>query len=169
MKVFKYIALILMTAQMVMAKDTMKNHSFLSQTKQVSDNVWIGGQPTKQDFKQLDVGAIDAVINTRTASEMAQLNFNEFELATELGLNYDLIEVGKGHPYSPIKLAEFNTLMQSKSGQKILLHCRSGNRATQLYTAWLIKYQGQSETQALESIGSSETQLNDAVKTLLGL
>ncbi len=162
------IMMMLLSTQLVVAKDVIDNQTYLSQTKQVSDNVWIGGQPTEQDFKQLNVDSIDAVINTRTATEVEQLNFNESKLTSELGLTYDLLEVGKGHPYSPAKLAEFNTLMQSKSDQNILLHCRSGNRATQLYTAWLIKYQGQSEKQALEAIGSSEKQLNEAVKTLLG-
>ncbi len=142
--------------------------SFLAKTLKVDDQVWIGGQPNKQDFSELAADGITAVINTRSAIEMKRLSFIEVEQAAKNNMTYDLLEIGYGHPYSPVKLDEFNNLMEAHKGKNILLHCRSGNRATQLYTAWLIKYQDKTVPEALKIIGSEETEINHAVKVLLG-
>ena len=162
----KYSILILMmVAQIVMAEEQV---SYLNKAQQVADNVWIGPQPSEQDFNELAAEEIGAVVNTRTEAEMKGLEYSEVEQASKFNMTYDLLEIGTGHAYSPAKLTEFNDLMTANAGKKMLLHCRSGNRAKQLYTAWLIKYQDKSTAEALQAIGSDETELNDSVKTLLG-
>ena len=163
----KYSVLILMmVTQIVMAEEPS---SYLNKAKQVGDNVWIGPQPTEQDFSELAADEIGAVINSRTMTEIQQLDFNEIEQASKYNMTYDLLEVGEGHAYSPAKLIAFNDLMAANAGKNMLLHCKSGNRSTQLYTAWLIKYQDKSVAEALKSVGSDETELNDSVKNLLGI
>ncbi len=166
---YKYVmvAFLLITYN-ALAQDQNKATSYLSKATQVNDNIWIGPQPTEQDFNELAAEEIGAVVNTRTAAEMEQLDFNEVEQASKFNMTYDLLEVGKGHAYSPAKLDEFNALMTANAGKKMVLHCRSGNRATQLYTAWLIKHQGKTETEALKTVGSDAGELNDSVKALLG-
>ncbi len=141
--------------------------SYLNKAKKVGDNVWIGAQPTEQDFNEFAAEEVGAVINTRTEAEMKQVEFSEVAQASQFNMTYDLLEIGTGHAYSPAKLAEFNDLMTASAGKKMVLHCRSGNRATQLYTAWLIKYQNQSPEEALKAVGSDESELNDSVKALL--
>lgn len=176
----KYITMMLMTTQVVLAHEA--NHlnnetanemankpaSYMSKTKQVADNVWIGPQPTEQDFNALPAEEIGAVINNRTAAEVKSLDFNEIDLASQNGINYDLLEIGEGNAYSPVKLMAFNDLMTANADKNILLHCRSGHRSTQLYTAWLVKYQGKTAAEALKAVGSDEIELNDSVKALLG-
>jgi sulfide:quinone oxidoreductase len=167
-KMLKYIVMLLMVAQVSMAEDAIEQSGYLAKAKQVGEHVWIGPQPTKQDFDELAADEIGAVINNRTEAETKQLDFNETEQASKYNMTYDLLQIGEGHAYSPAKLTEFNALMTANAGKNVLLHCRSGNRSTQLYTAWLIKYQGKSEAEALEAVGSEETELNDSVNTLLG-
>ncbi len=164
----KYIVMLLLAAQFAVAQESQEQASYLAKAQQVGANVWIGDQPSAADFSELAAEEIGAVINTRTAAEVQQVDFNELEQASKFNMTYDLLEVGQGHPYSPAKLTEFNELMTAHAGKNLLLHCRSGNRATQLYTAWLIKYQDKTEAEALQAVGSKETALNDSVKTLLG-
>lgn len=163
----KYSVLILMmAAQVVMAEEQA---SYFDKAHKVADNIWIGPQPSEQDFSQFAVKEIGTIINTRTETEMKQLDYNEVDQASNFNMAYELLEIGTGHGYSPAKLNEFNDLMTANAGKNMLLHCRSGHRVTQLYTAWLIKYQDKSPAEALEAIGSDEAELNDSVKTLLGL
>lgn len=165
---YKFTAFILLFSSLIaLAQD--ENPSYLSKTTQVAENIWIGPQPSEQDFNELAAEEIGAIINTRTSTEMEKMDFNEIEQASKFNMTYDLLEIGKGHDYSPVKLESFNQLMVANSGKKMILHCRSGNRATQLYTAWLIKHKGKTEAEALKAVGSEGSELNDSVKTLLGL
>jgi uncharacterized protein (TIGR01244 family) len=164
MKKYLMLLLVLLTP-IAMAEE---QSSYLKQAKKVGENIWIGPQPTAQDFSEFAAEEIGAVVNTRTAAEMQQLDFNEVEQAAQYNMTYDLLEVGENHAYSPAKLEAFNGLMTANAGKQMVLHCRSGHRASQLYAAWLIKYQGQSTADALKAIQSDETELNDSIKTLLG-
>lgn len=169
LNLFKYaVVLTMILSQTAMADDSAESASYLSKAKQVADNVWIGPQPSEQDYNELAAEEIGAIINTRTASEMEQMQFNSVEKASAFNMTYDLLEIGKDHAYSPEKLASFNELMTANAGKKMVLHCRSGNRATQLFTAWLIKHQGKTEAEALKAVGSDSDELNDSVKALLG-
>jgi uncharacterized protein (TIGR01244 family) len=162
MKIFM---MLLMVSQFAMADDTT---SYLNQAKKVGEHVWIGPQPTQNDFNEFAAEEITAVINTRTQGEMTQLDFNEAEELQKIEIDYGLVEIGKGHDYSPEKLSEFNELMTAHAGEKMVLHCRSGHRASQLYAAWLVKYQGKSAAEAMKAIKSDETELTDSMKALLG-
>lgn len=162
---FIFLSLLLM-AHTVAAEDATS--SYLAGAKQVASNIWIGPQPSAADFNELAAEEVTAVVNTRTAPEMAQLGFDASAQAEQFKINYALIEIGQGHAYSPVQLAQFNEFMTTHSGQKMVLHCRSGHRASQLYAAWLIKHQNKSASEALQAIQSAETELNDDIKALLG-
>ena len=142
--------------------------TYLQEARQVGENIWIGPQPEASDFDEFAAEEVSLVLNTRTATEMDQLDFDQAEKAGAYDMSYQLLEIGEGHPYSPAKLATFNDILQAHEGQKMVLHCRSGNRASQLYAAWLIKYQNKTPAEALKAIQSDETELTDAMKTLLG-
>lgn len=161
-----YISVFLMVVSvLVMAEN---DGSYLSESKQVDANIWIGPQPSVNDINEFAAEEITVVINTRTQAEMEQLDFTESDELKKLDIAYGLVEIGQGHDYSPDKLAAFNELMTAHGGEKMVLHCRSGHRASQLYAAWLVKYQGKSEKEALQAIQSDESELSDSMKALLG-
>jgi len=165
--VLKYIVLLwVLNTQLVMAEDSTV--SYLSQAKQVGDQIWIGPQTTKQDLDELANNHVAVVINSRTQSEMDDLGFNENDQLKRRGMDYGMVEIGKGHDYSPEKLAAFNDLMIANSDKKMVLHCRSGHRSSQLYAAWLIKYQGKTEDEALKIIQSDDIELTASMQALLG-
>ena len=161
----KYLLAGLMFTQWVVAQESS---DYLKQAKQVDQHVWIGPQPQPADYAEFAGDDIVTVINTRTEEEMQDLDFDANALADKHGLHHNLIEVGAGHPYTPAKLAEFDALMKQHEGQKMVLHCRSGHRASQLYAAWLVKYQDNTPAEALQAIQSDEQELSDAMKALLG-
>lgn len=161
----KYLLAGLMITQWVVAKEPS---DYLKQAKQVSQHVWIGPQPQPADYAKFAGDDIVVVINTRTEEEMQDLDFDTAALADKHGMHHNLIEVGAGHPYTPAKLAEFAALMKQHEGQKMVLHCRSGHRASQLYAAWLVKHQNKTPAEALQAIQSDEQELSDAMKALLG-
>ena len=145
-----------------------KDGSYLSKSKQVDENIWIGPQPAKNDFNEFAAEEVTVVINTRTQAEMEQLGFNETDELKKFDIGYGLVEVGKGHDYSPSKLEAFNELMTAHAGKKMVLHCRSGHRASQLYAARLRKYQHKTEKEAKQDIPSVESELPYALKVLMG-
>ena len=166
LRIFVLISTMVVTG--VLADDHQNSSGYLTRAKQVSDNIWIGPQPEVDDFDEFAAEEVTVVVNTRTAEEMTQLDYQPDAQAEQFNMTYELIEIGQGHTYSPAQLAAFNALMTANAGEKMVLHCRSGHRASQLYAAWLIKHQNKSASEALQAIQSEETTLNDSIKALLG-
>lgn len=115
-------------------------------------NVFIGGQPKHNDFDELKASGITKIINMRTPSEIEKLDFFEDYVAKQAGIEYRLLPIGgKDHKYSPQKLEEFAQMFDATDG-KVLLHCGSGYRASQLWAAYLVKHKGKSPNEALELV-----------------
>jgi uncharacterized protein (TIGR01244 family) len=116
------------------------------------DNIYIGPQPQFIDFKTIKDAGFTKVINMRTPKEMKELKFYEDYLLEKADIDYDFIPIGgKDNKYSPAKLEEFARSLESADG-KVLLHCRSGHRASQLWAAYLVKYKGETPDQALAKV-----------------
>lgn len=116
------------------------------------ENLYIGHQPEYIDFATIKAAGFTKVINMRTPEEMKELRFYEDYLLKKAGIEYHLISIGgEDHSYSPAKLDEFAKSLDSAQG-KVLLHCRSGHRASQLWAAYLVKYKGKSIDEALAMV-----------------
>ena len=116
------------------------------------DNIFIGPQPEYADFDTIKSSGFTKVINMRTPDEMKELKFKEDYLLKKADISYHLIPIGgKEFSYSPAKLAEFAQALESNN-EKVLLHCRSGHRASQLWAAYLVKYKDKSPDEALAMV-----------------
>jgi len=116
------------------------------------NDIYIGPQPQYQDFATIKAAGFTKVINMRTVEEMKELKFYEDYLLEKAGITYTLIPIGgEDNPYSPEKLAEFAAAMQNNEG-KILLHCRSGHRASEMWASYLVKYKNKTPDEALEMV-----------------
>lgn len=116
------------------------------------ENIFIGPQPEYNDFALIKAAGFTKVINMRTPDEMTKLKFYEDYLLKKADIDYHLIPIGgKEFQYSPKKLEAFAKAMQTKGG-KVLLHCGSGHRASQLWAAYLVKYKGKSPDDALSMV-----------------
>lgn len=113
--------------------------------------VLIGGQPAAADFEALRAAGVTRVFNLRTAEEMAAVGFDEAALAAASGMAYAQSPVGGAGGFTPAVLEAFAREMDAADG-KLLLHCASGNRAGNLYAAWLVRYRGKTPAEAYREV-----------------
>jgi uncharacterized protein (TIGR01244 family) len=147
-------AMVAINAQAQVAKPKLKVVKRPPYTQMLfqHENIFIGPQPQYKDFATLKAAGFNKVINMRTPKEMKELKFYEDYLLKKAGIDYNFIPIGgKDNPYSPEKLAEFAAALENTDG-KILLHCRSGHRASQLWAAYLVKYKGKTIDEALAMV-----------------
>jgi uncharacterized protein (TIGR01244 family) len=105
----------------------------------VGEDMFITGQPTEAGLRELKAKGVTMIVNLRTPSEMAKVNFNEEALAKELGMTYVYLPV-RGDtlfPYAPSTVPKFAEAVSNSTG-KVLLHCTVAWRASHLWAAYLI-------------------------------
>jgi uncharacterized protein (TIGR01244 family) len=140
---------VLINVQAQQTKETKTNKPLYTELLFHHENIFIGGQPEYSDFAAIKSAGFTKVINMRTPNEMKELQFHEDYLLKKADISYHLIPIGgKEFDYSPAKLTEFAQALESNN-EKVLLHCRSGHRASQLWAAYLVKYKGKSPDDAL--------------------
>ncbi|WP_395375359.1 dual specificity protein phosphatase family protein [Marinicella sp. W31] len=139
----------------LMAEEQEVEESYLDKTQQVG-RVIIGPQPKKADFAELEEQGVRAVINMRRPSEMEELPFLQDYLTQKHNMSYNRVPIGgTDDAYSPVKLAAFAQAIQQSSDEKVLIHCASGYRASQLYAAYLVAYENMSPNAALKLVDPS--------------
>jgi uncharacterized protein (TIGR01244 family) len=105
----------------------------------VGDDMFIAGQPTEAGLRELKALGVTTIVNLRTPTEMAKVNFDEAALARELGMTYVYLPV-RGDtlfPYTPAAVTKFAEAVSHAKG-KVLLHCTVAWRASHLWAAYLI-------------------------------
>jgi uncharacterized protein (TIGR01244 family) len=132
--------------------------------------VYIGGQPGEKSLASLSEVGVKTVVNVRTPREMSdrtQVPFDEAAEAARLGMEYVAIPIGGAeYPYAPQEVERFAQVLESHPGS-ILLHCRSGVRASYLWAAYLVRYSGLSLDAALAR-GKAIAIAPDPLEQLLG-
>jgi uncharacterized protein (TIGR01244 family) len=107
--------------------------------------VYVGGQPTQKSLTSLAALGVTTVVNLRTPREMAdttQVPFDEAAEAARLGMEYVAIPIGGTEfPYGPEAVEHFAQVLERRPGP-VLLHCRSGVRASYLWAAYLVRFGG---------------------------
>lgn len=120
----------------------------------IAGNVIIAGQPkSKAGLEDLKLQGVSLVVNLRTPREMAAEDHplpNEQKIVESLGMQYaNLPSGGSSHPYSPETVTQLFELIDATDG-RVLLHCRSGRRASHLWVAYLVKHRGLSLDEAVK-------------------
>ncbi|MFH1196238.1 MAG: sulfur transferase domain-containing protein [bacterium] len=117
------------------------------------DNIIVCGQPNELELRSLPEKGITLVFNVRTQEEMSdttQVKFDEETLLKELGITYILVPIsGTKFPYREEVVEKFAETV-SKNNGKILLHCKGGGRAANVYGAYEIKYRGKNPCEIME-------------------
>jgi uncharacterized protein (TIGR01244 family) len=107
--------------------------------------VFIGGQPSEVALEQLKALGVATVVNLRTPPEMGnreQVPFDEAAEAAHLEMEYVEVPIGGSeYPYSPQAVDRLAQVLERGDG-RVLLHCRTGHRASYVWTAYLIRYGG---------------------------
>lgn len=115
--------------------------------------VYVAGQPSEQAVRDLKAKGVKTIINLRTQGEMdnrKQVPFDEAALTKELGINYVHVPLGgPDTPYTPEAVAKVADAIAKADGE-VLLHCTVGWRASHMWAAYLVKYKGLSEDEAIK-------------------
>jgi uncharacterized protein (TIGR01244 family) len=105
---------------------------------------FIAGQPTLEELRWLQSAGVTLVVNMRSEAENKEFTataFSEEKVVKELGLAYALLPVGEKESFSPKTVDSFAALLSGTRG-KVLLHCASAGRATNLWMAYLVRHRG---------------------------
>ena len=115
--------------------------------------VYVAGQPSEAGLRDLASKGVKTVVNLRTQREMdnrQQVPYDEAAVAKELGINYVHIPLGgPDTPYTPEAVEKFAAALDKADG-KVLLHCTVGWRASHMWAAYLVKYKGLSQDEAVK-------------------
>ncbi len=99
----------------------------------VFGNIYLAGQPQKDDFKILKERGLKTIINMRTDGE---INFDEKKVVEDLGLKYVHIPYRSASQLTDAYFDNVRKLFKSSKDGAIMVHCGSANRVGAL---WLVK------------------------------
>ena len=127
---------------------------------------YVAGQPDAEDLVQFKRLGVTTVINLRGVDEMA---WDEAADVRQLGLTYFQVPITSEQGLKPTALALVDELVDLSETEKILLHCRSGNRAAAWWAQYLIERQDIQAEQAFRLAQQAGLQqpMADKIKTLL--
>ncbi len=109
----------------VSPKVSPQNVVNISKLKVISPHLTVAGQPKESDFKALKAEGYTLIINLRTAGE---LNFDEANAVADAGLKYVSLPITGKDEVNFANASELASLLEKHQGDKVLLHCGSGNR-----------------------------------------
>ena len=136
---------------------------------ELSSLIGTGGQPDQAGIKQLVEKGYKTIINIRTSSEEFDLAGEE-KLALQLGLRYYMVPFGGQDPQEEQALA-FNTLLSALKGEKVFIHCGSGNRVGSLLMIYFALEEGMAidkAEQEAKKAGLRSPQLLEFAKQVIG-
>ncbi len=110
--------------------------------------VIVMGQPTREQLEAFAQDGGRTVINLRTAGEVEGLGFDEAALVDELGLRYVWMPMG-GSQLDLGRVRAFGSALGVDDGSPVLLHCKSGGRASGMWAAHLAVNQGLDDRSAV--------------------
>jgi len=96
-----------------------------------------GGQPDEAGMKQLAEKGYKSIINIRTSGEKFDL-VGEEKQALQLGLRYYMVPFSSQEEQA----LAFNTLLSALKGEKVFVHCGSGNRVGSLMMIYFALMEG---------------------------
>lgn len=144
-------------------------------TKNVREyhGIFFSGQPDAEGLKAFKDAGVTTVINLRPEDEIKELNFDEAAEASKLGLEYHAYPWPKKEALQAeaVQSIERVAVEKHKAGEKVLLHCSSGNRAAGWFAVHLRKGHGMSIEDAFgtaKAAGLSRESTQQQVREYLG-
>lgn len=129
----------------------------------------VSGQPNQEDFSSLKKLVPLRIINLRNKKEFSE--FNEDLLMEEMNISYDNIPIIQDGDFHKSSLESVCSILSSlKEGEKALIHCAAGQRASIALVAFLIKSEQISKTEApemAENLGLKKPELLNRLLEIL--
>jgi uncharacterized protein (TIGR01244 family) len=136
----------------------------LSEGRQASEKVIVGGQPTEAVLQQAAEAGIKVVVNMRGEDEGPGYE----EAAAALGLTYLRVPVAGAAGLTAENVRLFDAVLKQVGDQPALMHCASGNRVGALHALHAAQYGGMDPEAAIEyGKAHGMTSLEETVRELL--
>jgi len=117
---------------------------------EVDTNLFRGGQPTQEGYRQLQAEGIKKIISFRHEKKYISQDREQVEA---LGMEYVSLPWMIGLPYKKEIFTLFFKEIQTKQDAPIFFHCKRGSERTGVMTgAYLIKEKGYTWEEAYEEI-----------------
>jgi uncharacterized protein (TIGR01244 family) len=141
-KLLTFVGLLIVLTVMLPAQDTgqEKPKPPIPNFIELAPLIGTGGQPSEAGIKLAADKGYKSIINIRTSSEGVDLAAEEKQ-AMQLGLKYYMIPFDGREPREAQALA-FNALMAALKGEKVFVHCGSGNRVGSLLMIYFALVEG---------------------------
>ena len=133
-----------------------------------SDRFFFAGQPSEETLSWLKEEGVELVINLRSDAEnatQAKNAFDEAKVINEKGISYVSLPISGPETYCPESVDKLAKAIDEHDG-KILIHCASCGRVTNLWMAYLIKYKKFSVDDAI--VVGKQLKLTFPLEDLLG-
>ncbi len=140
--------------------------SGIKNLKTHAPNYFSGGQATEEQFTALAELGVKHVINLRPASETPR--FDEASLVTGKGMVYYSLPVDSAADLNLSNVKALDQLLKKTGGEKVFLHCASGNRVGALIALRSALIYGKNSDEAIvEGKSWGLTRLEPEVRRLL--
>lgn len=96
-------------------------------------SIWLGSQPTAEDFQLIRERGVRKVINLRKPEELKE--FDEGALLTGLGIEYVTVPFASPQELRDDQIDQVRALLTQNSQQPVFLHCASSNRVGAIWLA----------------------------------
>jgi protein tyrosine phosphatase (PTP) superfamily phosphohydrolase (DUF442 family) len=114
-------------------------------------NFYLSGQPSMDALQWFKSQGVTRIVNIRSEAENEAFKEEAYDEETEavrLGFDYNCVPVKGSSDYTPEKLKEMSLLLNDN--EKVVIHCRSANRVTNFFMAYLVQTRGYTLNEAIE-------------------
>ncbi|MGB7445319.1 MAG: protein tyrosine phosphatase family protein [Coleofasciculaceae cyanobacterium] len=129
-----------------MTNQIEKIYNFL----QLSDSIATSGQPTEEQFREIQASGYQLLINL-ALSDSTNALVNEQEIVEAKGMEYINIPVVWEHPTLK-DIQEFFRVMQANTDKKIFVHCVANMRVSAFVYLYRLIYDHLSEEDAKQDL-----------------
>lgn len=110
--------------------------------------LYLSDQPDAAALVEAKANGVGVVINLRDSDEM---DWNEKDAANQVGLKYYQVPIaGKAKSFDTTAMRSISELVAAHQGEKILIHCASGNRASAWLATHLVDDHGMSVAKSIK-------------------
>ena len=150
----------------------VENGSMRGSSYAYRSNTYFMDQPNGDTLDEAKNLGVTTVINLRTENEMKELKFNEAEEVKKRGINYYHYPIDPSAPLSKETLAKIEQtyMAHHKKGEKVIVHCASGQRSAAWFAYHVRFTHGENAEQALreaKEVGLSHHVLTENVKSAI--
>lgn len=127
------------------------------------------GQPSERTIRMLADRGTRVIVNCRTPGETREVGFAERAIVESAGMKYVEIPLGGSEGYNTQDVEKLHAIITEHGGTTGLhLHCAGGPRASTLWAAYLVRYEGLTAPAAIERLRKAGMLRESSLERLVG-